>query len=310
MTDDSDDAADRFDEGTALSLLSNEIRVGIVRAIGEETVESDGLGYLSYSDLQRRVGVADSGRFNYHLGELQGPFVREYDEGYGLTTHGRLAFQNLVAGGFTTDLRVNAFPIEQDCWECGNDLVAEYGMGWERPFMPLFYIKCWDCGAEYSRTYVPPRGVEARSREDLLVAADRRNRMETASLVRGVCPWCAGYVDTAVRKRDPEEPLPASGDRRPLEVYVEHHCESCTGFHYTPVGETLRYHAEVIAFYADHGYDLHTIPKWELEWAVTDHSLTWYGPNPWDLRVEIPLDSDVLSVRLDGEATVVAVEEL
>ncbi|WP_267642637.1 DUF7351 domain-containing protein [Haloarchaeobius amylolyticus] len=303
-----DDSGDRFDEETALSLLASEIRVDIIRALGEETVDSDGLGYLSYADLQRRVDVTDSGRFNYHLGELQGTFVREYDPGYGLTTQGRLAFQHLVGGGFTTDLRVNAFPVEQSCWECGNDLVAEYGYGWERPLMPLFFVKCWDCRAEFARTYVPPRGVATRSKAELLVAADRRNRMETASLVRGVCPWCAGHVDTTVHERDPDESLPASDDGRPLSVYYEHHCESCTGFHYTPIGETLRYHADVIAFYADHGHDLHTIPKWELEWAVTDHHLTWYGPNPWDLRVEIPLEGDVLRARLDEEATVLATE--
>ncbi|WP_435361227.1 DUF7351 domain-containing protein [Haloarchaeobius sp. DFWS5] len=303
-----DDTRPRFDESSALSLLANDIRIGIVRAIGDETVEAERLGYLSYSALKQRVGVDDSGQFNYHLNKLLGPFVREYDDGYGLTTQGRLAFQHLVAGGFTTDLRVNAFPVEQDCWECGNGLVAEYGMGWERPLMPLFYVKCWDCGAEHSRTYVPPRGVEARSNEELLVAADRRNRMETASLVRGVCPWCAGHVNTSVHEREGD--LPASGDGTPLEVVVEHHCTSCTGFHYTPVGETLRYHADVIAFYANRGYDLHEIPKWELEWAVTDHRLTWYGPNPWDLRVEVLLDGDVLEVRLDGDATVQSTELL
>ncbi|WP_435335040.1 DUF7351 domain-containing protein [Haloarchaeobius sp. TZWWS8] len=301
-------ADDSFDERTALSLLADEARVAIVKALGEATVEAPGLGYRTYSALKDDAGIRDSGRFNYHLNELLGPFVREYDEGYCLTTQGRLAFQHLVAGGITTDLRVDAFPVDQDCHECGNGLVAEYGMGWERPLMPLFYIKCWQCGSEYSRTYLPPRGVQLRSEDELLVAADRRNRMETASMVRGVCPWCAGHVETSAHERDGD--LPASGDGSPLEVYYEHHCTACTGFHYTSIGETLRYSAPVIAFYHDHGHDLHTIPKWELEWAVTDEHLTWYGPNPWDFRVEIPLDDEVLCVRLDGDATVVDTEVL
>jgi len=298
---------DEFDEDRALSLLANEVRVEIVRALGEATVESDGLAFLSYSELFDRVSVADSGRLNYHLGELRGTFVRKADAGYGLTTQGRLAFQHLVAGGFTTDLRVNAFGIDQDCHQCGNGLVAEYGYGWERPLMPLFLVKCWDCRAEYGRTYVPPRGVETRSREELLAAADRRNRMETASLVRGVCPWCAGHVETRVRERTGD--LPASDDGTELDVYVEHHCRSCTGFHYTAVGETLRYHHAVIAFFSERGHDLHAIPKWELPWAVTNDHLTWYA-DPWDLYVEVPCEGDTLQARLDGEATVLETELL
>ncbi|WP_435345290.1 DUF7351 domain-containing protein [Haloarchaeobius sp. HRN-SO-5] len=293
---------DALDADGALSLLANEVRLDVIRALGVATIEGAGIGYLSYSELLDCVAVSDSGRFNYHLGELTGPFVRRYDDGYALTTQGRLAFQHLVAGGFTTDRRVDAFDVDQACHQCGNALVAEYGFGWERPLAPLFVVKCWDCGAEYERTYVPPRGVEQRSREELLVAADYRNRMETASLVRGICPWCAGHAETRVRERDGD--LPASADGSDLAVYVEHHCTSCTGFHYTAVGETLRYHPDVVAFFANRGHDLYGIPKWRLPWAVTDEHLTWYGPNPWDLRVEVPCDGDVLRARLDGEATV------
>ncbi|MFD1644606.1 DUF7351 domain-containing protein [Haloarchaeobius litoreus] len=298
---------DGFDEDRALSLLANGVRVEIVRALGEATVESDGLGFLAYSELLARVSVSDSGQFNYHLGELTGPFVRKTDRGYVLSSRGMLAFQHLVGGGFTTGLRVDAFDIDQDCHQCGNELVAEYGIGWRQPLEPLFTVKCWDCRAEYARTYVPPRGAGARSQAELLVAADQWNRMETASLVRGVCPWCGGHVDTTVQERDGD--LPASDDGKDLEVYVEHHCRSCTGFHYTAVGETLRYHHEVIAFFAERGHDLHTIPKWELPWAVVDDHLTWYT-DPWDLYVEVPCEGDTLRARLDGEARVVETELL
>ncbi len=62
----------------ALSVLGNEIRMSILRELAEAS------GPVSYSDLRRRVGLRDSGKFNYHLTRLLEYFVREADGGYEL----------------------------------------------------------------------------------------------------------------------------------------------------------------------------------------------------------------------------------
>lgn len=67
---------------TLFALLSDEIRVGIVR----ELARADGA--LSFSELRSSVGVADSGRFNYHLKRLRGKLVEKTADGYVLTASG------------------------------------------------------------------------------------------------------------------------------------------------------------------------------------------------------------------------------
>lgn len=62
----------------ALEVLGNEIRMGILR----ELAEAD--GSLAFSELRKRVGVHDSGKFNYHLTKLCSYFVRETADGYEL----------------------------------------------------------------------------------------------------------------------------------------------------------------------------------------------------------------------------------
>jgi len=62
----------------ALDALANEHRIRILRALAEADEA------LPFSELRRRVGLRDTGQFNYHLTELLGRFVRETESGYTL----------------------------------------------------------------------------------------------------------------------------------------------------------------------------------------------------------------------------------
>jgi len=62
----------------AVAAIASESRIAILREL------ADAGEPLSFTDLRERVGMADSGRFNYHLTELCGRFVRETREGYEL----------------------------------------------------------------------------------------------------------------------------------------------------------------------------------------------------------------------------------
>lgn len=67
----------------ALGTLANEHRIAVLRAL------ADADGPLRFSELRERIGMRDTGRFNYHLTELLGRFVRETDGGYELGHAGR-----------------------------------------------------------------------------------------------------------------------------------------------------------------------------------------------------------------------------
>jgi DNA-binding transcriptional ArsR family regulator len=62
----------------ALGALASEHRIAILRALAAAEEP------LPFSRLRERVEMRDTGRFNYHLNELLGRFVRETDGGYEL----------------------------------------------------------------------------------------------------------------------------------------------------------------------------------------------------------------------------------
>ena len=66
------------DPTDALAMLGDETRIAILRAL------ADAEEPLPFSELRRRAGVDDAGRFNYHLSKLREYFVREDGGGYTL----------------------------------------------------------------------------------------------------------------------------------------------------------------------------------------------------------------------------------
>jgi hypothetical protein len=106
MSQGTDDPAD------ALSALGDETRLAILRALAEAD------GALSFSELRRRVGVRDTGRFNYHLAKLREHFVRESEAGYELGPAGTrvIAAAGAPVGADGTDPDAVA---GEDCPVCG-----------------------------------------------------------------------------------------------------------------------------------------------------------------------------------------------
>ena len=79
------------------ALLADETRIRILSelyAVRVDEVEPDG---LQFSTLRRRVGVADSGRFNYHLDQLSDKLVMKTEDKYRLTPAGERLVRALVA---------------------------------------------------------------------------------------------------------------------------------------------------------------------------------------------------------------------
>jgi hypothetical protein len=62
----------------ALATVANEHRLAILRELAGADEP------LAFSALRRRVGLSDTGLFNYHLKELCGRFVRQTEGGYEL----------------------------------------------------------------------------------------------------------------------------------------------------------------------------------------------------------------------------------
>lgn len=262
MASDHKQTDNSFASEDAFHSLADETRLRILQVLAEAGGEAEG-GRLSYSELQRRVGVTDSGKFNYHLSTLVDSFVLKEDEGYQLRFTGHLVHRAITAGTFGERPQFETVELETACYECGAALTARYCPG------HLMFIDCSSCGSQVLSAHFPPRGLESRTPDELLEAVNQRERHEVSLISRGVCPWCAGQVETRLVST-PESIIPSDG--RPLKLYFTHTCAACHGFHFTTVGETLLTHPAVIGFYYDHGIDFTETYLWEHEFVVTDHN--------------------------------------
>ncbi|WP_231183903.1 helix-turn-helix domain-containing protein [Haladaptatus sp. DYF46] len=95
----------------ALSVLGNEIRMSILREL------ADASETLSFTELRERVGVRDTGKFNYHLTKLCEYFVRQTESGYEL---GHAGTRVISAA---TPVATDEFEGEEDdtCPVCGEE---------------------------------------------------------------------------------------------------------------------------------------------------------------------------------------------
>jgi hypothetical protein len=80
---------DDSEDYEVFTLIADENRLAIVRALAEAPAEGDSTA-LSFPALRDRVGMRDSGQFNYHLENLVCQFAQETDEGYRLRFPGSL----------------------------------------------------------------------------------------------------------------------------------------------------------------------------------------------------------------------------
>ena len=83
--------------GETLALLGDARRVAIIGELAASGSVPGESSTLSFSQLRWRVGVSDSGQFNYHLGKLRGQFVVRVADGYQLTDAGAAVGEALVA---------------------------------------------------------------------------------------------------------------------------------------------------------------------------------------------------------------------
>jgi hypothetical protein len=301
------DAAVRSPEGV-FALLGNETRVGILRALWERYDPYATDNAVSFSALYERVGVEDTGNFNYHLGRLTGHFVRRTDGGYELTAPGLKVVRAVVAGGVTADPTLAPTPVDATCAGCGGsvELAYEDGTTWARCTVCEGY---WpQRGGEILGFSLPPEGLRGREPDEVLRATlvYAIHRFETMS--DGVCPECGGAVDaslTVCPDHRVTDGVCDACDSRFVGV-VTLVCDACKFAWRCPSYAPALNHPAVVAFYDDHGVE--HVPA---TWAAVSRGLGWeeelLAPDPAALRLTVPHGGDRLHLVLDETGTVVDV---
>lgn len=266
----------------AFSLLGNETRIGIVRALWE--LLEDPREKTSFSALREHADVADSGQFNYHLGKLVGTFVQHDEDGYDLTYAGRRVIGAILDGAYTKRTSIASFDIGVSCAICGSVLEASYED-------ETFVIQCPNCEMKVQYEF-PPGALDGRTREELIETFTHWIRAQFSLVVNGICPDCAGVVTHSIA---------VDFELRNHEVGVEFGCERCLHSGQSTIGWYLAYHPTVISFYDDHGLDLAE----ELLGHVSDQTTTVLTEDPWRIGVTVSLSGDELELVVDEELNVV-----
>ncbi|ESS05897.1 MAG: hypothetical protein A07HB70_01440 [uncultured archaeon A07HB70] len=170
----------------AFAMIGNEIRVAILEALWHADEQPVG-----FTTLYERAGADNTSKFNYHLGQLTGHFVRKVDDGYELRTAGESVVRAAVEGSFNAHPDLDPIDTGDDCTRCGGPLVATYSD-------ETFAIECPACGRTHGQYSFPPGGLIGRDDAETLSAFDQRVR-HLHSLARdGVCPECSGQMRTDV----------------------------------------------------------------------------------------------------------------
>lgn len=297
MVDDSPDRAngsiyvEHYPPEELFSLLSNEIRVAIVRAAHEVPGPAP-----SFSELFDRVDLADTGNFNYHLNRLTGRFLRKVPTddgtGYELTHAGRQVVGALYAGTYTADATIEPFSVGWDCQLCGGEMLLSYSE-------ETAHFRCEDCDGGASFTF-PPGTLEEYDRDDLPAAFAAWWHQEMTRVTDGFCPICGGRVDGTLLSL-PEGPPDVL---EPSPSYAGFDCRRCGERTQLSASTLATMHPIVEGFLAEHGFDV-TARHGSQIWGELD---VWHAEvrstEPMQLTYHFGHDNDHVLVDIDADASV------
>ncbi|RDI73084.1 ArsR family transcriptional regulator [Halopelagius longus] len=268
--------------------VANELRISILRELWDRYGEP-----VSFTELQSRVGVRDSGQFNYHLNVLVPEFVRKTEEGYVLTHTGKQTIGAAVSGYFSTeDVEVDSVRAGE-CMFCGEELTARYEGG-------NVVIDCSACENLITKMPVPPVTVASTPRENLPQVLGKHVLTLAHQLSRGFCTLCHGRVDSTLTVRSDEESV---AYRAALDVKFE--CRACGDRTHLNAGAVVVDHPAVASFLFDSGIDPRETYPWELL-PLLDPETTITSEDPLELELTVRTDGGALKLTLDDAANVVA----
>lgn len=301
MGDNPSSQGDHTDSKDAFALAGNEVRMEVIRELGDAQGSRGPPATLSFAELRRRVEPGmDSGRFNYHLQQLVGHFVASVEEGYRLEPEGTTLYRTIRAGSFASHDSLPPTTLDSECHFCGCSQEALYDGG-------RFTVRCEDCTHVYHRQTIPPQAVGTTITDTLVRRVDQYHRHQLSADSRGVCPICVSSIDTRFL---PAGDVTMAGDTvDQLTVFAHTGCPHCGHQHYMTVGSLLLARSELISFCYERGLDVTTVPVWELEFAATDRFVEIRSRNPWRVSLTLSLDGDELELVLDDTFELLAADE-
>ncbi|MUV85287.1 hypothetical protein GJ631_01470 [Natronomonas sp. CBA1123] len=294
------------DAESAFMTLSHDLRLEILLALWDAPGFS-----LSFSELRSAVGERDSGKFTYHLSELQGHFVAQTDDGYELQYPGHRVLDAIQSGVFHEQAAVDPVELDADCRDCATALTFEYGTDF------IGRVHCPDCGNRALEWPFDPGGTADRDPEEIVNAFDRRTRLIWSCALDGVCPFCAGRIDREFASNVDDHGI-CIGVLEELDRYDEYFardhpavvsvdCERCSFYSFIPVGVVLLSRPSITGRLHEAGIDVRRTPLWDLGFVVDADAIGLRMADSMAIEVAIQ-DGDEQLVCVVDESFDVSVE--
>lgn len=302
----------------AFKTLGNETRLAILLALWDAQApgpspSGPATAAVSYSELKDRIGVRDSGQFNYHLGKLVDTFVDSSDEGYELKTPGEQILHAVLAGTLTDHSAFRDEPLDVACYRCGASTVIDYRDG-------MLTERCTRCEGKWqspdaphgtiSRGYLPPVGLKNRTPQAFHRNGNTWTRHRLFSMMEGVCPDCSGTVTAAIsvcEDHDTADGTVCVACGSMFEVHWQFVCDVCKLEWWTPGAAPIYTELGVLAFFHEHGMDPDAL--YDASALATLHEaierVEVRSAEPLELAVTVEIDGDRLDVTLDDHARVI-----
>lgn len=295
----------------AFAVLGNETRMDVLQTLGSAD------GPLSFSELRSRVGMRDSGQFNYHLEKLAGHFVHKDDDGYSLRQAGRAVVEAVLSGAITEDPVLEPAVIDFGCRLCGANIEVSYAEERVRLYCtncPGLYATSPGSDIQANRSgygYVgslplPPAGIKGRSAFEVMKAAITRGHLDFVSAANDICPKCSAVMDHSVAVCEAhhveEGVCEVCGNRH--AAHVDSHCTNCI---YGIDGILLNHligSLELRRFVAEQGLD----PIVDGEQWGWDFEEEIRSSDPFEAQYTITVGDEAITLTVGPDFSVVETE--
>lgn len=297
----------RLSPQQALSILGNETRLGILQLLGRAD------GSLTFSELYQRSESDSTANFSYHLGELNGRFIEQTDEGYVIRQAGKRVVEAVLAEAVPEELSTERTAIDWPCFLCGNPVEMSYHLG----HVGLYCSNCGGTRDGQSRTGdgrlveradilgimdLPPAGTVGREPREIVEFADYWTTLEALALAREMCPRCSATLEvsvTACSNHDDQDQVCQDCGQR-FAITVNYDCQNCIFNVESPIGTYLFDNPNLRSFMLDHGID--PFDSAGFHFHALEETVRNHDPLSADLKYSI--DGDSIEFTVDGELNV------
>lgn len=299
----------------AFAVLGNETRMAILQTLAEAD------GALPFSELRERVGVSDSGQFNYHLGKLEGHFLNKVDGQYSLRQAGRRVIEAVLSGAVTEAPVLEPTRLDAPCPYCGADIEVSFQE--ER-----LLIRCTECPGTFpGRTStssafgelphgaitlynLPSAGLEGRTPQEQLQAVLAYTFSEYMAMGNGVCPRCAANIEFELEVCEDHQAEDSFCEecKSRFPIVVESRCVNCGNLSRGTIRFYLSSNPIVRSFFESRGIDP-IAPKWVDMSVLYNREEKLIETNPFEAAITYKVEGDELEVTVDENLSITSVTE-